>query len=162
MRDLHSTLTSRVVLRFMFCAGASLVHAGPGNIAPLAQVTASSEFSDTYTAAHVVDSVIRIADQGEWACQGATSFWGYIKYPWIQLTWDQEQTITRVVVYDRPTTQEHTAGGLLEFSDGSEVRVLAIPNDSSLSGVEVYTQAAHFGGVVPFALGNALDLVLGF
>ncbi|MFT5292388.1 MAG: hypothetical protein ACI82F_004475, partial [Planctomycetota bacterium] len=40
--------------------------------------------------------------------------------------------------------------------------VLAIPNDSSLSGVEVYTQAAHFGGVVPFALGNALDLVLGF
>ena len=128
---MNNSLTRCVILLSLVCVGTSPVHAGPGNIAPLAQVTASSEFSDTYKASHVVDSVIRIADQGEWACQGETSFWGYIKHPWIQLTWDQEQTITRVVVYDRSTAQEHTAGGLLEFSDGSEVRVLAIPNDGS-------------------------------
>ena len=126
-----SSLKRRITIFAVLCAASNLAYAGPGNIAPLAQVTASSQFSDTYRAAHVVDSVIRIADQGEWACQGATSFWGYIKYPWIQLTWSQDQTITRVVVYDRPMAQEHTAGGLLKFSDGSEVRVLAIPNDGA-------------------------------
>ncbi len=48
-----------------------------------------------------------------------------------------------------------TAGPIAGFG-------LPIPNDAALSGTAVYTQAAHFGGVAPFALGNALDLVLGF
>ncbi len=100
-------------------------------VAPQAQVTASSSFSDEYPEQAVADGVIRIHEEGEWACQGSTQFWGAIRYPWLQLTWPETQTIDRVVLYDRPTENEHTAGGLLEFSDGSEVRVFAIPNDGS-------------------------------
>lgn len=36
-----------------------------------------------------------------------------------------------------------------------------IPNDPTLCGRAVCAQAAHVGGVTPFALSNALDLVLG-
>ncbi len=37
----------------------------------------------------------------------------------------------------------------------------AVPNSASLCGFSLCTQAAHLGGVVPFALSNAQDLVLG-
>ena len=37
-----------------------------------------------------------------------------------------------------------------------------IPSDVSLTGLKVYTQAAHFGVVYPFELSNAQDLTLGF
>ena len=36
-----------------------------------------------------------------------------------------------------------------------------VPADPSLCGFEIFTQAAHFGGVFPFALSNAQDLVVG-
>jgi len=39
---------------------------------------------------------------------------------------------------------------------------IAIPNDPALAGFEAATQALHFGGVSPFALSNAQDLLLGF
>jgi len=38
---------------------------------------------------------------------------------------------------------------------------LAIPSDASLCGIELATQAVHFGGVPGFALSNAQDLVVG-
>jgi len=37
-----------------------------------------------------------------------------------------------------------------------------IPDDAALVGFELSTQALHFGGVLPFALSNALDLFLGY
>ena len=39
---------------------------------------------------------------------------------------------------------------------------LPITLDLSLDGLVVHTQAIHFGGVVPFALSNAVDYTLGF
>ena len=36
-----------------------------------------------------------------------------------------------------------------------------IPNDLALAGFELSTQALHIGGLQPFALSNALDLVVG-
>lgn len=39
---------------------------------------------------------------------------------------------------------------------------IAVPNDPSLMGERYFTQALHYGGVVPFALSNAQDLYLGF
>ena len=39
---------------------------------------------------------------------------------------------------------------------------LPVPSDCSLFGVSASTQAVHFGGVVPYALSNALDLVVGY
>ena len=117
-----------VTLFFTFAVEAI---AGPGNIAPLATVSASSNMSADYGVQHVVDGRIGIKDQGEWACEGATVFWGYIKYPWVQLDWDEEQSIDMVILYDRATLEEHVAGGTLFFSDGSEVVVTAIPNDGT-------------------------------
>ena len=38
---------------------------------------------------------------------------------------------------------------------------IPVPADASLAGVEVATQALHFGGGLPFALSNAQDLFLG-
>ena len=36
-----------------------------------------------------------------------------------------------------------------------------LPNDLSLAGLPIFTQAVHLGAVQPFALSNAIDLVLG-
>jgi len=37
-----------------------------------------------------------------------------------------------------------------------------VPNDTAFAGLTIATQAIHFGGVFPFALSNAQDLVVGF
>ncbi|MFT5291015.1 MAG: choice-of-anchor B domain-containing protein [Planctomycetota bacterium] len=47
------------------------------------------------------------------------------------------------------------AGPIATFNAG-------IPNDTSLCGLRLSTQAFHAGGVFPFALANAQDLVVGF
>jgi len=39
---------------------------------------------------------------------------------------------------------------------------LPIPNDVSLVGLQVSTQAVHLGGITPYALSNAQDLCVGF
>jgi len=36
-----------------------------------------------------------------------------------------------------------------------------VPGDPSLAGFELSTQAVHLGGIQPFALSNARDLVVG-
>ena len=105
--------------------------AGPKNIAHLAAVTSSTDQSESFSATHVNDGLIRIHDKGEWACEGETVFWGYIRYPWIQLDWEDEVSIDKIIIYDRPSQKEHTAGGTLSFSDGSKIKVTAIPNDGA-------------------------------
>lgn len=101
------------------------------NIAPLAKVSASTSLNAHYAPQSVVDGLIGVTDQGEWACEGQGVFWGYIRYPWIQLDWDETQTMNQVILYDRASLEEHTGGGVLTFSDGSEIRVNVIPNDGS-------------------------------
>src|SRR5699024_9422840 len=103
--------------------------AGPDNIAPLAKVTASSELNSQYPATAIIDGVIGVADVGEWACEGQTTDWGYVRYPWIKLEWKETHRINRIVLYDRPTMKDHIAGGKLIFSDGSSIRVNEIPNN---------------------------------
>jgi hypothetical protein len=39
---------------------------------------------------------------------------------------------------------------------------IAIPNEPALSGLRVYTQALQLGGLTPFHLSNAQDLILGY
>ncbi|MGZ3979555.1 MAG: GH92 family glycosyl hydrolase, partial [Flavisolibacter sp.] len=77
------------------------------------------------------DGIIGVANKGEWACEGETTDWGYVRFPWIQLEWDQPQEINRIILYDRPSLDEHIASGKLVFSDGSEVWVDEIPNDGT-------------------------------
>lgn len=104
--------------------------AGPGSIADEAMITASSSI-EGFSESNVIDNEIRIHNKGEWACEGQTTFWGYIRYPWIQLDWAEPRIINRVVLYDRPGLDEHTAGGTLIFSDGSEIPVTHISNDGA-------------------------------
>lgn len=121
----------RIFLLLCMTPIAQLSHAGPGNIAPLAKVTASSFANESYAVQNATDGCIGVDGKGEWACAGVTTDWGYIRLPWIQLEWEQPQLITKVVLYDRPSLQENIAGGKLLFSDGSIVWVNQIPADGS-------------------------------
>lgn len=107
----------------------SFAQAGPGNIAPQAAVSVSTSLNTEYGGAKVTDGIIGIDGRGEWACEGVTTDWGYIRFPWIQLTWQQPQTINKVVLYDRASLHENIAGGKLVFSDGSMIWVNQLPGD---------------------------------
>ena len=50
----------------------------------------------------------------------------------------------------------------LAIQPGPQVQyAVPVPSSPAYCGLEVYTQAIHFGGITPFALSNAQDLVLG-
>ena len=51
--------------------------------------------------------------------------------------------------------QPTVMGDLAQFS-------IPIPADVTLAGFEAYSQAIHFGGIVPFALSNAVDFFVGY
>lgn len=114
--------------------------AGTDNIAVHARVSASTFLNDKFSADNIKDGLIGVANKGEWACEGITTDWGYIRFPWIQLDWEQLQAINKIVLYDRPSTDEHIASGKLVFSDGSEVWVDEIPNDGTAKVVKFETK----------------------
>lgn len=121
--------TTLLVICF-FCSKAE-----SDNIAPQATATASSTLGKDYSPANVTDGIIGIENKGEWACQGETAFWGYIKFPWIQLTWKDTKVVNRIVLYDRPNLKEYTASGKLLFSDGSVVWVDQINNNGTAKSI---------------------------
>lgn len=99
-----------------------------GNLALSAKATASSEVDADHSARCVNDGIVRISGKGSWVSTSNVTFWGEIDYPWVQLTWDEPVSVSRVVIYGLPGhNSSHTAGGVLHFSDGSSVRVLEIP-----------------------------------
>ena len=105
------------------------------NIAPLAQITASSSM-EGYEASRAIDGIIRVFDQGEWRSQSQTNFYGQIEYPSLTLQWEKPYTIGEILLYDRPDPDSHLAGGILHFSDGSELKVFEIPNDGSPKSIK--------------------------
>src|SRR5690554_4540672 len=94
MKFIWSTLFMLILLE---------VQATPYNIAPKAKVTASSFLNSNFNPENVTDGIIGVAGMGEWACLGDTTDWGYIRFPWIQLTWDSPQKINQLILYDRPS-----------------------------------------------------------
>lgn len=114
--------------------------AGTDNIAPYAKVTASSGLNNQFKADNIKDGLIGVANKGEWACEGVTTDWGYVRFPWIQLDWDQPQAIEKILLFDRPSLAEHIASGKLIFSDGSIVWVDEIPNDGTAKLVKFETK----------------------
>ena len=100
------------------------------NIASEASVTVSSELQG-YEGNHLTDGIIMLAGKGEWACIGERKAWGANILPWLQLNWDEQRHINAVVLYDRPELNEHVAGGVLKFSDGSEIRITTISNSGN-------------------------------
>lgn len=96
------------------------------NLAPLATLTGSGK--DLRAA---VDTVKQQDGTGEWIGDSPNTWYGWISYPKLELTWKSPQRINKVVLYDRPTAAEHMAACVLKFSDGSEEHAFAVPNDGS-------------------------------
>lgn len=124
-----------IILILVLLSQGLTAFAGTDNIAPLAKVTASTFLNERFRPENVADGLIGIQDLGEWACEGVTTSWGYVRFPWIRLEWDRPQTIDRIVLYDRPSRKEFTASCKLEFSDGTFVYVNEIPNDGTAKKV---------------------------
>lgn len=121
----------KCMILFLAIVTAIAAHAGPGNITPFAKITASSEDGPGFEARNVADGIIGVDGLGEWACKGDTTDWGWIRLPWIQLTWDQPQLVNKIVLYDRAHRRHNIAGGKLLFSDGSVIWVNQIPPDGT-------------------------------
>ena len=122
--------TISVLNVLIFAFSTQLLFASPHNIASKAKVTVSTA-KPNYPASHATDGIIKIHNQGEWACVGDKKAWGANKLPWIQLEWDTPQSINKIVLYDRVSYNEHTAGGKLKFSDGTEINVTTIANNGA-------------------------------
>jgi predicted alpha-1,2-mannosidase len=121
----------KTVFTFSLLVFNLISYAGPGNIAPSATITASTSLNKNFDARNLNDGIIGIDGIGEWACEGIITDWGYIRFPWIQLDWKQEQLINRIVLFDRASANEHIAGGKLLFSDGSVIWVNQLSNDGA-------------------------------
>ena len=128
MQKIHF-LKTVIIFLLLFCS--YFVYAGPGSIANKASITASSEMNEKGKAANVIDGIIRTDGKGEWISKSGVTFWGYIDYPWIQLTWEKPQSINKIILYDRAITTAHNAGGTLIFSNGTRLPVFEIPNNGA-------------------------------
>jgi hypothetical protein len=101
------------------------------DLARSATATASSS-EDGYSPGGAIDGV---ADgypndkQHEWSSnhqtEGAT----------LTLTWKNDQTISRVALYDRPNDVDQVLGGQVVFSDGSTVPFGELPNDGKTPAI---------------------------
>ena len=109
---------------------------GTYNIAPQARATASSSLNAQCGATKVNDGLIRLDNAGEWVSDAVMPYWEKLDFPWIRLDWDEEVTLARILLYDRPTPEAHTAGGDLFFSDGTRIGVTGIPNNGDPKVVE--------------------------
>jgi predicted alpha-1,2-mannosidase len=96
-----------------------------------AKVTTSTTLSGKYSPKNATDGIIGVPGKGQWACEGKTTDWGYVRFPWLQLEWEKPQSINKIILYDRPELNEHIATTRLEFSDGSVVWANQIPNDGT-------------------------------
>lgn len=73
-----------------------------------------------------VDGIIEYKDEinrHEWVSQEKST-------AMIRLTWDRVETVNRVWLFDLPNLKDQVLSGLLVFSDGSSLRVGALPNDA--------------------------------
>ena len=105
---------------------------GGDNVARQAAVTVSSVHSD-YAAEGAVDGVVGGfpgETRHEWATNGERGT------AMLRLTWNEEQTIDRVWLFDRPNALDQVTSGMLVFSDGSTLPVGALPDDAA-KGVEL-------------------------
>jgi LmbE family N-acetylglucosaminyl deacetylase len=103
------------------------------NIAPLAAVTASSDYPpDGQEATKAVDGVVDGWPEDstrEWATDGERAG------AWIRLSWATSYVVDRVVLYDRPNANDRVTGGKLTFSDGTSVSVGALNNAGAATTV---------------------------
>jgi LmbE family N-acetylglucosaminyl deacetylase len=103
------------------------------NIAPLAAVTASSENpADGQQAIKAVDGVVD-GWPGDYTREWATN--GQRTGAWIKLTWSAFYLVDKIVLYDRPNSNDRVTGGTLTFSDGSSLTVTSLSNNGAANAV---------------------------
>lgn len=92
------------------------------NAAFSAHVSVSGEASAAYDRRGINDNIV--------AEFGKTGVWqsGNEEDKWVELTWDEPQTVDSVVIYDTAILSEHTKAGTLVFDDGSTIEVKDIKN----------------------------------
>lgn len=148
------------ILIFLLCAAAFApgARAGTHNIAPQARATASSSLRADADASKVNDGLIRLDNAGEWVSAAEMPYWQQLPFPWIQLDWDEEVTLSRIILYDRPTTDAHTAGGDLYFSDGTRIGVVGIPDNGAPKVVEFAPKRVEW---VRFEVNDAVGSYVG-
>ena len=112
------------------CYGQAKEHRSGENLASLAIANGSGKDQSS-----AIDGVRQQDGTGEWVGGSPNAWYGWISYPKLELKWKTPQEINKVVLYDRPTVEEHMAACVLKFSDDSEVHVFAIPNDGSAKTV---------------------------
>lgn len=100
------------------------------NIAPRADsVTASGQNTATnQTAQKAVDGVAQgypTDSSKEWATSGGKAG------SWIQLGWNAAVTLNKVVLFDRPNSDDQITKGTLAFSDGTTVPVGTLTNSGA-------------------------------
>jgi LmbE family N-acetylglucosaminyl deacetylase len=99
------------------------------NIALIADVTASSQNANTgQLARKAVDGVVD-GYPGDYTREWATR--GQAAGAWIRLDWSTPYTVDRVVLYDRPNSNDQVLAGTLGFSDGSAVAVGPLTNEGA-------------------------------
>jgi LmbE family N-acetylglucosaminyl deacetylase len=101
----------------------------PANLASTATVTVSSQ--NTSSGQLGTKAVDRIVDgypgdsSREWATNGQTA------RAWINLAWPGAVTVSEVILYDRPNSDDNITSGTLSFSNGSTIAVGALPNNGA-------------------------------
>ena len=102
------------------------------NIASLANVTVSSQ--TTNDGQHGIKAVDGCIDgwPGDYSCEWATV--GEGSGAWISLAWDSAYLVDRVILYDRPNTDDYIQSATLAFDDGTTLAVGPLNNDGK--GVE--------------------------
>jgi len=100
--------------------------ASKNNIAAKAKVTVSSVFSGKTSANAAVDGVVDgypFDAKAEWASKEG-------KGAWIRLTWDRQQSVCEIWLFDRPLPFDtQILSGELRFSDGSVLPVKSLPDE---------------------------------
>ncbi|MCP5536202.1 MAG: glycoside hydrolase family 92 protein [Akkermansiaceae bacterium] len=121
IRSLHFLSFTLLLL-----CSASALGEGMKNVVPLASIQGPGKNPSA-----VADGVKQQPGSGEWIGVSPNAWFGWIDYPELKLKWKTPQKINKVVIYDRPTQDEHMAACVLKFSDGSEEHAFAVPNDGS-------------------------------
>jgi LmbE family N-acetylglucosaminyl deacetylase len=99
------------------------------NVASLATVTASSQDSSTgQLATKAVDGVVS-GYPGDYTKEWATV--GGKAGSWLKLVWTTPQTVSKIVLYDRPNLSDQITAATLLFSDGTTLATGTLPNDGS-------------------------------
>ncbi|MBN1489398.1 MAG: hypothetical protein JXA69_05720 [Phycisphaerae bacterium] len=102
------------------------------NIASSARLTTSSVHRG-YAACGATDGIVDGFPRDtshEWCTQGE------VDTALLRLTWDREETIDRVWLFDRPNDIDQVKGGMLILGDGTLLKTGELPDDAS-KGLEI-------------------------